>query len=80
MQIKCLRYFLFGLISIIFSSLTHAQGYPNRPITVIVPFSAGSASDVVTRVLLDKVGTNVTTGSRAIIKYKTNIIIGAYFI
>ena len=58
MQIKCLRYFLIGLISIIFSSLTHAQGYPNRPITVIVPFSAGSASDVVTRVLLDKVGTN----------------------
>ena len=58
MQIKCLRYFFIGLISIIFSSLTHAQGYPNRPITVIVPFSAGSASDVVTRVLLDKVGTN----------------------
>ncbi len=58
MQIKCLRYFLIGLVSITFSSFVHAQGYPNRPITVIVPFSAGSASDVVTRVLLEKVGTN----------------------
>jgi tripartite-type tricarboxylate transporter receptor subunit TctC len=58
MQIKCLRYFLISLISIIFLSSAHAQGYPNRPITVIVPFSAGSASDVVTRVLLDKVATN----------------------
>jgi len=58
MQIKFLRYFLIGLLSIIFSSFVHAQGYPNRPITVIVPFSAGSASDVVTRVLLEKVATN----------------------
>ena len=58
MQIKYLRYFLISLISIIFSNFVYAQGYPNKPVTVIVPFSAGSASDVVTRVLLDKVGTN----------------------
>jgi tripartite-type tricarboxylate transporter receptor subunit TctC len=32
-----------------------AQSYPARPITVIVPFAGGSASDVVTRILLDKV-------------------------
>lgn len=32
-----------------------AQPYPTRPITVIVPFAAGSASDVLTRVVLDKV-------------------------
>lgn len=29
-----------------------AQNYPNRPIQVIVPFAGGSASDVVTRILL----------------------------
>jgi tripartite-type tricarboxylate transporter receptor subunit TctC len=32
-----------------------AQGYPTRPIQVIVPFAGGSASDVVTRILLDPV-------------------------
>src|SRR2546429_5817218 len=31
-----------------------AQTYPDRPIRVVVPFSAGSASDVVTRLVLDK--------------------------
>ena len=31
-----------------------AQDYPTRPITVIIPFAGGSASDVVTRIMLDK--------------------------
>jgi tripartite-type tricarboxylate transporter receptor subunit TctC len=31
-----------------------AQAYPTRPVTVIVPFAGGSASDVVTRILLDR--------------------------
>src|SRR5438309_11660934 len=30
-----------------------AQSYPTRPIQVIVPFAGGSASDVVTRILLE---------------------------
>jgi tripartite-type tricarboxylate transporter receptor subunit TctC len=31
-----------------------AQDYPNRPITYILPFAGGSASDVVSRIMLDK--------------------------
>jgi tripartite-type tricarboxylate transporter receptor subunit TctC len=31
-----------------------AQTYPDRPIQVIVPFAGGSASDVVTRIILDR--------------------------
>jgi tripartite-type tricarboxylate transporter receptor subunit TctC len=31
-----------------------ADTYPSRPITVIVPFAGGSASDVVTRIMLNK--------------------------
>jgi len=31
-----------------------AQTYPTRPITVIIPFAGGSASDVVSRIMLDK--------------------------
>ena len=32
----------------------HAQNYPTRAITAIVPFASGSASDVVSRILLDR--------------------------
>ena len=31
-----------------------AQNYPSRPITVIIPFAGGSASDVVSRIMFDK--------------------------
>jgi len=37
----------------------HADNYPSRPITVIVPFAGGSASDVVTRILLNKMSQNM---------------------
>jgi tripartite-type tricarboxylate transporter receptor subunit TctC len=31
----------------------HAQTYPTKPITVIIPFAGGSASDVVSRIMLE---------------------------
>ena len=31
-----------------------AQTYPSRPITVIIPFAGGSASDVVSRIMLER--------------------------
>lgn len=33
-----------------------AQGYPDRPVTVIVPFSAGGPTDTVTRLLAEPMG------------------------
>src|SRR5438094_4838687 len=33
-----------------------AQTYPARPVTVLGPFAGGSASDVVTRIMLDRMG------------------------
>lgn len=36
-----------------------AQAYPDRPVKVVVPFAAGSASDVVGRVVLEKVSTDL---------------------
>jgi tripartite-type tricarboxylate transporter receptor subunit TctC len=36
------------------SNAASAQNYPNRPITVIMPFAGGSASDVVSRILFNK--------------------------
>ncbi|MDP1910820.1 MAG: tripartite tricarboxylate transporter substrate-binding protein, partial [Hyphomicrobium sp.] len=36
-----------------------AQNYPTKPIQVIVPFAGGSASDVVTRIMLNKMSTSL---------------------
>ena len=36
-----------------------AQDYPARQITMIVPFSGGSASDVITRIVLERMGTSI---------------------
>ena len=37
-----------------------AQDWPAKPITVVVPFSAGSASDAMTRLLLDRIAASGT--------------------
>src|SRR5712692_3143429 len=44
---------LFGI------AVADAQTYPTRPIQVIVPFAGGSASDVVTRILLDRTAKSI---------------------
>ena len=36
------------------STVVGAQSYPNKLITVIIPFAGGSASDVVSRIMFDK--------------------------
>src|SRR4051794_40899969 len=45
-----------ALVASVLSGATaaQAQAYPTRPITVIIPFAGGSASDVVSRIMLDK--------------------------
>ena len=54
---------LFGvalaLAAIAGTDSTNAQSYPARPVTVIIPFAGGSASDVVTRILLDRMAKSV---------------------
>src|SRR5882724_7274674 len=42
-----------------FGSAADAQQYPTRTITVIIPFAGGSASDVVSRIMLDKMSKNM---------------------
>ena len=36
------------------SSLTHAAGFPERAVTIVVPYPAGGATDVVARLLAEK--------------------------
>jgi tripartite-type tricarboxylate transporter receptor subunit TctC len=45
---------LVALAALLQAALARAETYPSRPITVIVPFAGGSASDVVTRIMLNK--------------------------
>src|SRR5690242_2638891 len=45
------------LAATLLSDAANAQSYPSRPITVIMPFAGGSASDVVSRVLFNKMAT-----------------------
>src|SRR5437764_2195336 len=47
---------LIACTATIWSAVAMAQSYPARNVTVIVPFAGGSASDVVTRIMLDRMG------------------------
>jgi tripartite-type tricarboxylate transporter receptor subunit TctC len=42
------------IVALIAADATRAQDYPTRPITAVVPFAGGSASDVVSRILFDR--------------------------
>ena len=39
-----------------FATAAHAQDYPKRPITMIVPFAAGGTSDVIARTVAEEMG------------------------
>ena len=47
------------------SAAACAQDYPARPVTVIVPFSTGSASDVIARIVLERM--SATAAQRYVI-------------
>jgi tripartite-type tricarboxylate transporter receptor subunit TctC len=47
------------LAAILIGQAADAQTYPARPIQVIVPFAGGSASDVVTRIMLDRMAKSI---------------------
>ncbi len=48
-----------GLAALAFVAPAVAQQYPTRPILVVSPYTAGSATDVIGRVVLDQVGREI---------------------
>jgi tripartite-type tricarboxylate transporter receptor subunit TctC len=50
---------LVALAAVLGATATRAQTYPARPIQVIVPFAGGSASDVIMRILLDRMSKSI---------------------
>jgi tripartite-type tricarboxylate transporter receptor subunit TctC len=54
----------FCVAAILAASMPHpagaqTSGYPSRPVQVYVPFAGGSASDVITRILLNRMATSL---------------------
>ncbi|MDM0035644.1 tripartite tricarboxylate transporter substrate-binding protein [Variovorax sp. J22P271] len=47
---------LIALVALWTSSIVSAQGYPTKPIRVIVPYQAGQGTDVATRYLAEQLG------------------------
>ncbi len=46
---------------ILASPLLHAQGYPTRPVTLVVPFPAGGSSDIIARTVSRRFGERLGT-------------------
>ena len=63
--VVCLRTLLVGTI---WTATAQAQSYPNRPITVIVPFASGGLTDVPVRVLTamlqERIGQNIVVENK----------------
>jgi tripartite-type tricarboxylate transporter receptor subunit TctC len=38
----------------VFATATQAQDYPNRPVTIVIPFPVGSQADIINRMIFDK--------------------------
>jgi tripartite-type tricarboxylate transporter receptor subunit TctC len=48
---------LVGAIGIACSSISYAETYPNGPVTLVIPFSAGGSTDVIGRLIGDRLST-----------------------
>jgi tripartite-type tricarboxylate transporter receptor subunit TctC len=63
------RFMIRGLLTcaaVILPTLSQAQSFPDKPITIIVPFGAGGPTDIVARVIADRL--SATLGQRAIVE------------
>ena len=60
-RITCTSLSAFGLAVLLAPSSFAADTYPDKPIRLIVPFSAGGATDVTARALSDKLSQNLGT-------------------
>ncbi|MBI4191916.1 MAG: tripartite tricarboxylate transporter substrate binding protein [Betaproteobacteria bacterium] len=54
LNLRCVHAVLITVAGMSLNPLLHAQNYPNRPIRLVVPFSAGGAADVPGRMLTQK--------------------------
>jgi tripartite-type tricarboxylate transporter receptor subunit TctC len=53
---RAMRLTALAVVTAMLSAAAFAQGYPNRPVTIIVVFAAGGPSDTIARLLGDHLG------------------------
>ncbi len=68
-QHRALSLLLLAPFALALPSVASAQDWPTRTITVIVPVGAGSASDIVSRVVMEQVGKQL--GQNVIVENRT---------
>src|SRR4051812_8058398 len=60
---------LLGLLTVVTTTPLHAQGYPNRPIRMVVPFPPGGIVDLngraVSKLMEEKLGVPIVIDNRA---------------
>jgi len=68
-MMRSLRVFGTLVAGMLCSTLLFAQGYPNKPVRIVVPFTAGSATDILARTVGQKLnemwGQSVVVDNRA---------------
>lgn len=61
------------VLALLLTATTWAQGYPRRPIKVLVPYAPGGATDTVSRIVapaLSEILKQQTTGAAAIVDHE----------
>jgi len=50
--------FALSLVAVCFATAAQAQNFPSRPVTIVSPYQAGGTSDIIARVLAQKLKLN----------------------
>jgi tripartite-type tricarboxylate transporter receptor subunit TctC len=58
--------FTLALVAVVLGTPAHAQDYPNRPITLVVPYAAGGGNDLFARIASEKMSR--TLGQQIVIE------------